>query len=240
MNLKSVLIRRSPEILMGGAIAGVISTAVLTATSTIKAYEVLHQEDMFYDTFADRAKKTWQYYIPPILTGTLTIACIATMRNVQAGRIAAGWAGAALAQRELRDYRSAVAKRLGSKAERSVRDDVAKRRVTELPAGQSVVITEGKVLCLDMLSGRTFESTPDAVKKAENAVNYDLVHGDPVALNDFYDKIGLEHTTLGQNLGWGIFDKVELVLSSQLMADNTPVLAISFENDPRPDFYHNN
>ena len=239
MNIKSFLVKHSPEILTGCAITGVIFTSVLSAQSAVKAHVVLREEDMLYDSFESRAKKTWQCFLPPISSAALTIATIITLRNVQAGRIAAGWAAASITQRQLRDYRDVVKKRLGRAQESSIRDEVAERKVESLGSGSPVVIADGKVLCLDLLSGRTFEAEPDAVKKVENAINYDLVHGDAVSLNDFYDRIGLDHISIGDNLGWSTFDKVEIILSSHLMADNTPVLAIGFENDPRPDFYHN-
>lgn len=239
MNITSFLARHSTEILTGAAIVGVVGTAVLTADATIKAVEHLRREDLLYDAFTEQAKQTFAYYIPPIVSGGCTIASILLLRKSLVGRVEAGWLAASIAQQQLKEYRDRVRELYGEDKDRSVLSDIAGSRAKDIPAG-SVIVTGNDVACLDLYSGRTFSSTPDAIMKAENRINHNLAHGESVSLNEFYDAIGLEHTKAGDNLGWGNYDSVELILSSHLMADNTPVLTVTFDHDPRPDFYHIN
>lgn len=58
-----------------------------------------------------------------------------------------------------------------------------------------------------------------------------------VSLNDFYYKIGLDNTKIGDDLGWNIENGlIELHFSSQLAADGTPCLVMDYQVAPKYDY----
>src|SRR5689334_17749511 len=76
--------RNSPEILTGLGVAGVVSTAYLTARASFKANTRLwikfscpdDHGDMQLPSNKDKVMEVWKFYIPPVLSGSATIACI--------------------------------------------------------------------------------------------------------------------------------------------------------------------
>ena len=58
------------------------------------------------------------------------------------------------------------------------------------------------------------------------------------SLNEFYDEIGLPPIEIGDKLGWNMDDgQIEVDFSSQLAADGTPCLVISFNVAPNYEYY---
>ena len=73
--------------------------------------------------------------------------------------------------------------------------------------GYSNIITDkGNTLCFDSLSGRYFKSDIDKIKRAVNNLNRELTYDMYVSLNDFYDELDLDHTKIGDELGWNLDD----------------------------------
>ena len=58
-----------------------------------------------------------------------------------------------------------------------------------------------------------------------------------VSLNEFYDELGLDHTKLGDDLGWNLDDGlIELNFSSQLAENETPCLVVDYNVAPNYNF----
>jgi hypothetical protein len=55
-----------------------------------------------------------------------------------------------------------------------------------------------------------------------------------VSLNEFYDELDLEHTGVGDELGWNIDGgKIDIYFSSQIAEDGRPCIVIDFDTPPR-------
>lgn len=75
------------------------------------------------------------------------------------------------------------------------------------------------------------------MKKAENELNRRMRDEMYISLNDFYYEIGLNRTSIGDELGWNIDNGyIDLSFSSQLADDGTPCLVIEYCVEPRYDF----
>ena len=61
---------------------------------------------------------------------------------------------------------------------------------------------EEERLFFDSFSNRYFQSTISRVLQAEYYLNRNFTMGMIPSLNDFYDLLGLEHTKIGDNIGW--------------------------------------
>jgi hypothetical protein len=89
------------------------------------------------------------------------------------------------------------------------------------------------------MSGRYFKSDREVIKKAENELNRQMLSDTYVSLNEFYDLIGLNRITIGDDLGWYVNDGyLKLQFSSHLANDGTPCLVIDYIVAPRYDYMH--
>lgn len=247
--------KHSPEILTGIGIAGMIATTVMAVKATPKALRLI--EEAGYEKGADEnpiqdmeftpltpfeiVKASWKCYIPSVITGATSIACLIGASSVNVRRNAALATAYTISETALREYKDKVVETFGEKKEQVVRDAVAKNKVEKNPVNNTEVIVtnNGNTLCLDGLSGRYFRSDIDKLKKSENALNHQMLSDGSVSLNDFYYEIGLDPIHLGDDLGWDTrTGLIELQFSSQLASDGTPCLVLDFTVAPKYDYYH--
>ena len=246
---KKVIIKRSPEILTGIGIAGMISAGVLAVRATPKALELIHErKEELYPLDEDKklsltpletVKICWKCYIPAVSTCILSAACIIGASSVHTKRNAAIAAAYKLSEKALIEYKDAVIETIGEKKELEVRDKMAEKHIEKDPVSKTeVIITDkGTSLCYDSISGRYFKSDIETIKRAENVINKQLLSDMYVSLNDFYDEIGLDYTKVGRELGWSVDEGlIEIHFSSQLADDGTPCLVVEYYTPPRYNF----
>ena len=237
--------KRSPEILTGIGIAGMISTAVLAVKATPKAMELIEEKkrEEWLDKLSpvEMVKVAWKPYIPAIVTCVTSTACLIGASSVNAKRNAALATAYKLSETALTEYREKVIETIGEKKERTVRDKVAEERVKKNPVSKNeVIITgNGKTLCFDPISGRYFMCSIETIKRAENTLNKQMLHdiSGYVSLNEFYDEIGLDHTIVGDDLGWNTDKIIDIDFSSQLNDNGEPSVVLDYLVAPKYDFY---
>lgn len=249
-DVKNSLSKRSPEILIGVGITGMIATTVLAVRATPKAMRLIDKKKQELDVESlapiDTVKATWKCYIPAAVTGAASIACLIGSSSVNAKRNAALVTAYKLSETAFSDYREKVVETIGEKKERTVRDKVSEKQVKENPVNKTDVIITGKgqTLCFDPLSSRYFYSSLDKINKAVNKLNYDI-NTDPfdtgVTVNDFYSEIGLPGTSTGDGLGWNVHTGlIEIYPSAQMVGEGEehegePCLVLNFTYPPQYD-----
>lgn len=238
-NVRSMVVKHSPEILTGIGIAGMITTTVLAVKATPKALKQIEERKEVdgVDALAplDTVKVCWKCYIPAAVTGTASIACLIGASSVHLRRNAALTAAYKLSETALTEYKEKVVETIGEKKERAIRDSIDKDHVEQNPVNKDqVIITDkGKTLCYDHLSGRYFESDINQLKRAENVVNRQILTNMYASLNDFYDELDLDHTQMGYELGWNTDDTlVQVDFSSQITNDGRPCIVVKFNKSP--------
>lgn len=250
--VQSVLAKRSPEILTGIGIAGMITSTVLAVKATPKALSLIEDEKRAQNEhISDDArsnntriihlkpievvKVTWKCYIPTVLTGIASTACLIGASSVNFKRNAALATAYQLSATALTEYKEKVSEVIGERKERDIRDRIAKDKINNDPVGKHEVIVTGNgdTLCYDAYGGRYFKSSIDKIKKAENELNRVMLKDMYVSLNEFYDELGLKHTKLGDDLGWNLDDGfINIEFSSQLSEDGTPCIVINYTVSP--------
>ena len=256
---KVMVSKRSPEILTGLGIAGMITTTVLAVKATPKAMKLLEEakKDIFdnldpedisgnntdYTDISlkpiEMVKVAWKPYIPAAITGIASISCIIGASSVHAKRNAAIAAAYNLSQTALTEYKEKVVETIGEKKEQAIKDKIAKDKVKKDPVSKSEVIVTGKgnTLCYDAFNSRYFYSDIDQIKRAINELNRIMLNQMYVSLNDFYDELNLKHSGNGDELGWKLDDGfIEVDFSSQLSDDGRPCLVIEYMVAPRYDY----
>lgn len=253
---QKILIKKSPEILTGIGIAGVITTTVLAVKVTPKALQLIDEaehkkavawnnENPDYDNGADRIKLTktetvkaaWKPYIPVVVTGVCSVACIIGANSVHLKRNAALATAYQLSTTAFNEYKEKVVETIGEKKEKVVRQNIAKDKVEKNPVSKTEVFVTGNGTSLfyDPLSGRYFESDMNKVEKAVNSLNWSMNNGNEpyISLTQLYDELGLSHTGVSDEIGWKVEDgNIELAVSAQVADDGRPCLVMDFLKAP--------
>lgn len=243
-NIGRTLRRKSPEILTGVGIGGMITTIVLAVRATPEALRRIEAKKRTEKhkklTPVQTIQAAWMCYIPAGVTGTVSVACLIGASAVNGRRNAALATAYSLAENTLRDYRSKVVETIGEKKEEAILDAMDRERVERNPPPSNLEapVTEGAVapvLCMDATFGRYFYSDVETLKRAANKLNWQMNNmSEPyVSLNEFYMEVGLPTVEVGDDLGWRS-DKglIDLHFSSQLVNGHTPCLVVSHNNPP--------
>ena len=245
-NIRKFASKRSPEILTGIGIAGMITTTILAVRATPKALKLIEEqkEEESVDELSsfEVVKVAWKPYIPAMVTCIASTACLIGASSVNTKRNAALATAYKLSETALSEYRDKVVETIGEKKERIVRDKVAEERVKKNPVSKNEVIVtgNGKTLCFDPISGRYFMCSIEAIKKAENTLNKQMLHdiSGYVSLNEFYDELGLDHTSVGNDLGWNTNQLIDIDFSSQLNDNGEPSVVLDYLVAPKCDYYN--
>ena len=243
-NFKTTMVKNAPGILVGLGIVGMAGTTILAVKATPKAIILIEEKKKELKveslTPVETVKTTWKCYIPAAVTGVMSTACLIGASSVSARRNAALATAYNITKVALNDYKDAVVETIGEKKEQIVRDTASKKKIERDPVTSTeVVVTErGTTLCYDAVFGRYFRSDIDTIKRAVNELNRNIVSSMYASLNEFYDEIGLPPIEIGDKLGWNMDDgQIEVDFSSQLAADGTPCLVISFNVAPNYEYY---
>lgn len=229
---------KSPTILTAAGVVGVVSTAVMTGKSSYKAAQYLADEPPFHVMSRDEkkaaVKRVYPLFIAPVIVGGMTISCIIFANHIGVRRATALAAAYSVTEKAFEKYREKIVEEIGESKEVGVRDAIAQERVTATPVGKSEVIITGggEVLCFDTYTGRYFHSSMETLKQAQNNLNYRLLHDFSASLNDFYDLIGLDQVSSGDDVGWNSDRLMELEFSTTISEDQRPCIAITFHVTP--------
>lgn len=232
--------KRSPEILMGASIAGVLASAALSAQATLKASEVLRSAEEGQERkleTKEKVKEVWKLYIPTALTVASTVAGIVGLQRVNAARVAAATVMYTLSERQFQEYKNKVVEKLGEKEATAVHDEVQQDRVTDNPPSKEVIVnSDTDVLFYDSITGRYFMSNVEAVRKAQNDVNAHILNDMYAPLADFYDMLEIPSTPYSQDVGWNADNMLEIIFSTTLSEDNKPCICLDYRVKPGPWF----
>lgn len=189
---------------IGGA--GVVATSVMAVKATPKAMKLIEKkkeekgEDL---TIVETVKTAGMPYVPAVITGAATIACIFGANALNKRQQAALMSAYALLDNSYKEYKKKVDELYGEGSDQEIRDELAKDKYEETE------VSDGKRLFYDEFSERYFESTTEDVLRAEYNINRDLSEGGGVFLNEFYEYLGLDTVDYGDYLGWSSCELIE-------------------------------
>jgi hypothetical protein len=243
--------KNSPTILTALGVTGLVGTVVLAVRGTLKADQLLgddaarRQVELATDaepypeiqplSKMEVAKLVWPCYVPTILMGGVTIACIIGANSISLRRNAVLASAYALADKSLKNYQDAVVEQIGKGKEEKVRGTVAQNELDKHPIEKSEIILTGKgeTLFYEYLTGRYFKSDIELVRRSVNDFNSDLIKEEKKPLNDFLLQLGLEDAGIGESLGWtmttGLMD---VIFSPKMATDGNPCIMLSYSRNP--------
>lgn len=238
---KLFLKKNSSTILTSIGAGGVIVTSIMVAKATPKAIMLLEQakeEKGEALTKLETVKVAVPTYIPAIVTGATTIACIFGANVLNKRQQAALMSAYALLDNSYKEYKEKVIELYGGES-----DDQVKKEIVKDKYDPALVVEPGKTLFYDDYSGRYFESTTEEVLRAEYELNRRVANGGAY-LNEFYDLLGLIPTDYGDYVGWSaneLFETywegwVEFDHNKVIMNDGLECMIISMVTPPTHDF----
>lgn len=231
----------SPAILTAVAVVGVVSTVVLAVRATPQAHlDISNQASEQVDpvSVTDKVLLTWRYYIPTVAVGTATIACVIGANTISTKRQAALAGAYGLTELAFKEYRQKAVEEIGAKKEERIHDEIMKDVVTRNPPSDNQIIMTGtgNQLFLDKYSMRYFESDMETVRRAVNDVNEQRHNEMYASLNDFYRRIGLSSSSVGEEMGWTLDEKLEVRYSSQLTPEGKACVTLEYVKMPIRDY----
>lgn len=226
----NVVKKHSPEILTALGVGGVVTTSYLVGRASFEAAGKM--ESIAPDTpVKERVKLVWKCYIPAAVSGAVTVGCIIGASRTSSRRTAVAVTAYSISEKAFTEYRDKVVENIGQSKEQKVRDEIAQDRVSENPPKTDLVILgKGHVLCCELYTMRYFRSDMETLMKVQNAINH-LINTSImfVTLSEFYDALGLDHTSESSEVGWdserGL---MELEFSTVKAPNDEPALAFSY------------
>ena len=193
--------RNTPTILTCVGSIGVVATSIVAVKATPKVLQLLEEakaekgDDL---TKLEVVAVAGPAYIPAIVTGVATIACIFganVLNQCQQASLASAYA---LIDNSYKEYKKKVEELYGKEANTQVQQEIAKDKYKE----NNIQQENDELLFYDEFSGRYFNATMERVLVAEYQVNRELHNAGRDTLNHFYELVGLDPIEGGDALGW--------------------------------------
>lgn len=214
--------RNGSTILTCAGGVGVVATSVMAVKATPKALYLLErarEEKGENLTKMETVQVAGSVYIPSIIMGVSTIACIFGANMLNKRQQAALMSAYAMLDNSYKEYKKKVQELYGEDADRMVRDSIAKDKYER----EDIVVDDDMRLFYDEFSGRYFESTTEDVIRAEYDLNRELASHGGVYLNRFYELLGIDETEAGETLGWSAAILSEMYWAYWIEFDHTKV-----------------
>lgn len=254
----------SPEILTGIAVLGVGVTIISTvkavpmaedlkADAEIKKSDELGSKELVELDMFESIKAQAKAYIPTAIAATATIACIIGSNRVNHARNAALAGAYVISERALANYKDSVSKIVGHDGLKMIKDAAAEKTVNENPKTEDNTAKQSspadrqfafgnteEYWIYDSPSGRYFKASPEFIKQVENQANKLLLGSNWISMNDLYEMLGLEPTSIGDDLGWDVNGNglIDFHFGSTITPKDEPCLVLTYEVAPRYRHYY--
>lgn len=244
LSLRHLFTKNQPALMMGAGILGMVTTTILAVrghSKAVKKMNELEYEEVYYTNKKGKpkvrklnwVKKTYKCYIPATVVGSLSLGCIVGSYNINHKRNAALASSLALSEAAMTEYQKAVVDSIGESAEKEIRDNFNKKQIEKIEAQkpiqeQSEYLRDSKcVKCYESSTYQSFWSSKEDIKKAINDLNQERLTGigTEITLNEFYCRLGLVETSVGNSLGWDVQNPVDVEFST-IEVDGIPCLYI--------------
>lgn len=235
--------KNGPTILTCVGAVGMVATAVTAVKATPKVLSLLEAQEAEKEselTTVEKIQIAGPHYIPSILLGAGTIACIfganVLNKRQQTGIISAY----ALLDASFKDHKKKVEEIYGEAANMRVREEVAKDKYEK----EDIEVEDDKLLFYDNFSERYFNAKMEDVIQAEYNLNRQLYTAGGAYLNEFYEFLDIPKVSYGNELGWstGILEShywanwIEFDHEKVVMDDGLECYIISMRYEPVIDF----
>ena len=198
---------------------GVVVTAVLAAKASPKASKRLERAEKKKGESLSKTEKfkiATPAYIPTIVAGAGTIACIFGANILNKRTQAALVSAYALIDTSYKEYKNKLKELYGEEAHEKIVNAIAIEKAEDvyihsecLCNGCDLTTDEScgdEILFYDEFTGRYFESTIERVLQAIYHFNRNFTLRGYAVLNELFEFLGLSTTDYGSVVGWSVND----------------------------------
>lgn len=242
--------KRSPEILTGLGIAGMISSTVYVAVkATPKAIKLIEAEEDKKGELLTKKEVVavaWKPFVPAALITVASAACIVGAHTVSTRRHAALYSAYKLSETALSEYKDKVEEIVGGEKVKEIKQKIAEDKVkntikdndsTSEHKSTVVVANDGDAWFMDPFSKEPFRSSINKIDAAINRLNKRMFDEMFVSLSDLYDELDLEHTATSDYIGWCIDDGlIESDYSDAVVKNGHAYIVMDFLHRPEFDY----
>ena len=199
-------------ILAVAASVGVVATAIETGRATTKAKHLLEVDEALRTYNEDEqgiveeppTKKQivlicWKAYVPAVILGGGTIACILSSNALNKKQIASLTAAYMALGKTYQEYRRQVAEHVGAEQEQEIW-----KNAHADDEGLVKMKSEEKLLCYEPISKRYFHATEVELTDAFYHMNRDFALDGEASMNSLYNYLGLDYLPEGDTTGWSV------------------------------------
>lgn len=227
--------KNKSNICRGTGIALCVAATGSAIWATVKAMKKVDGEDL---TKAEKFKAVWYYYIPAVTTEAFGIAFIIGASKLDEKQHAALAAAYSLTTTAFKEYKEKVIETLGEKKEESIRDEVIRDKVDHTSSKEVYVTSNGDTLFYEPISDSLFISNVNAVRKAINNFNRDILSENNKSFNELAYEFGLNGLKdVGDKIGWSVEDGyIDVRFIGHVTEDERACLALEFNIPPKYGF----
>lgn len=226
---------------------GVGITAVMSARDTFRAIKRMDYDEN--GEYCKRSKKekiklAAPCYIPTVLTGVATIACVcgANKLNKNAQKSLAG--AYMLLDRSYKEYRQSVKDVYGDEGELEVVKNVANKKAEE--TGVELVNEDEEAVFFDFFNLKYFKSKLSVIREVEKAANEVMQKRGAISMRDVSLMIGegiIDPCGADALLGWSInagkvygYDHIEFKIDKATDKDGGEYYVLDYMDGPTEDY----
>ena len=220
---------------------GVISTTILAVKNTPKAIKLINdakdnkKEEL---TIMETINVAWTAYIPSLISGIATIACIAGANCLNIKKQQSLISSYVLLDNAFKEYRKKITEKYGEEPDQ-IYHEITRKQIEQM----NTIYDE--TLFFEINSMRFFEASMYNVLSAECKTLEQLEKYGNVTLNDFYSYIGLTSSPYGDVMGWSKFqmkteqyvDKLEFFYTRSVMSNGIVCYNITTNIEPTMDYF---
>ena len=224
-NFKDLIEDNTTSFMIGAGLISTVAGSYFVGKGVLKADRILREkkeENPEEEITRTETAKTYAICLFPaiiLITGGAILIITANAMDIK--EKAALGAVAVAGNDKFKEYRQKVEEKLGVKKANEIRRDIATDKVSAIDTNTADIIFTGKgnTLFYDCQSGRLFYSSIEAVRRAVNDLNKELLQRAKamnrgldvdtnvwVNLNDFYTLLGLPEIESGKMLGINLQD----------------------------------
>lgn len=222
--------RNGSTILTIAGAAGVVVTTVTAVKATPKAIALLEEAEETKGselTVMQKIVVATPAYIPSIVFGASTIACIFGANALNKRKQAAMMSAYALLDNSYKEFKKKVKDIYGEESEALIREQIVKDKY----ADYDLSLDNGNELFYDFNSGRYFETTQAKLIEAEYELNRKIQVEGYACVNDFYALLDIDPIPSGYDEGWSAGALYDMYWQSWVDFGHEKTMIIDEEDD---------
>lgn len=236
------IVQKSPTILLIFGIGGCISATVIAIKETPKAVQLLEKRKEELKTEKLDAKEvvktTWKLYLPVVITGALSIACIIFSHSINERRKALLATAYALAETSMTEYRDQIREKFGEEAEHTVEESIAEKHANDILPSSGLVLVGDEDYFIEGITRQVFKSTKNDILSIVNYLNAKMRNEQYITLNEYLSELGLDQSDIGDYLEWHIdlSGYIDVKFVDSHLKNGHSAISITYNEMPRGNF----